>query len=94
MFTFKRNHQFNHRWNLKTLRRIGEDLRKAGAITGVGFVGLVLPNDNIGLSESLLLALFGILSWGIGLYLEYVVDTISPKSRQSFYKRNRKTHQP
>ncbi|WP_249960583.1 hypothetical protein [Histophilus somni] len=32
MFTFKRNHQFNHRWNLKTLRRIGEDLRKAGRL--------------------------------------------------------------
>lgn len=49
MFTFKRNHQFNHRWNLKTLRRIGEDLRKAGAITGVRICWIGLPNDNIGL---------------------------------------------
>lgn len=63
----------------KTLRRIGEDLRKAGAIAGIGFVGFVLPNDGIETLESFALVVFGILSWCIGLYFEYLVDRIETK---------------
>ncbi len=63
----------------KTLRRIGEDLRKAGAIAGIGFVGFVLPNDDIETLESFALVVFGILSWCIGLYFEYLVDRIETK---------------
>ena len=63
----------------KTLRRVGEDLRKAGAIAGIGFVGFVLPNDGIETLESFALVVFGILSWCIGLYFEYLVDRIEAK---------------
>ena len=63
----------------KTLHRLGEDLRKAGAIAGIGFVGFVLPNDGIETLESFALVVFGILSWCIGLYFEYLVDRIEAK---------------
>lgn len=63
----------------KIIRRIGEDLRKAAAVTGIGFVGLILSNDDIGFNEALTLVVFGFISWVIGLYLEYLADKIESK---------------
>ncbi|MDG2961728.1 hypothetical protein [Exercitatus varius] len=92
MFTFNRNRQLD-KWLPKTLRRIGEDLRKAGAIAGVGFVGLVLPNDSIEFAEAFALVIFGMLSWVIGLHFEYAADKIETSSNSSNRpeQRNRKS---
>ncbi|MDP8189087.1 hypothetical protein QJU87_04305 [Pasteurella skyensis] len=91
MFTFNQKSQLDNLLIPQTLRRIGNDLRKTGAIAGIGFVGLVLPNDDIELTEAFALIVLGILSWGIGLYLEYLSDRIETALSNTSQKRNKKS---
>lgn len=65
---------------LKTFRRIGDDFRKAGAITGAGIVGLILADDDIGAVEAFALIAVGVIIWCVGLYLEYYADRIELRS--------------
>jgi hypothetical protein len=41
--------------HVNTFKRIGEDLRKAGTLAGAGLVGIVVPNDTIGVKEGVIL---------------------------------------
>ncbi|MGQ9444964.1 hypothetical protein ACTHGP_06030 [[Pasteurella] aerogenes] len=77
MFNFNQNKLIP-----KILRHIGDDFRKAGAIAGVGFVGLILPNDSIEFLEAFALIIFGILIWAIGLYFEYIADRIEMRTNK------------
>ncbi|WKS98600.1 hypothetical protein [Gallibacterium salpingitidis] len=65
----------------KILRYIASDFRKAGAIAGVGLVGFVLSNDNIDISEALILVNIGVIFWILGLLLDYIVDLINKKTK-------------
>lgn len=67
--------------HLKTIRRIAEDLRKSGAIAGIGVVGLVLSADNVSKDEAWILIGLGLSLWFIGLLNDYLADKIEQKSK-------------
>lgn len=58
----------------KTLIRLGEDLRKAGFLMNVGFVGMIVNNDVISLIEGLALLIWGFYCWSFGHYLLYLSE--------------------
>ncbi|WP_386686303.1 hypothetical protein [Lonepinella sp. MS14437] len=58
----------------ETLKRIADDLRKAGAIAGVGLIGFVLAHDNIDLQEAVFLIVIGLTFWTTGLINAYLGD--------------------
>lgn len=51
---------------LKLLERVGQDLRKSGYLIGLGFVGLVVSNDNISTMEAITLLFWGTYCWFLG----------------------------
>lgn len=70
----------------KIVRLIGVDFRKAGAITGVGFIGFILDGDNITLNETVILFSFGVMLWLYGLYFAHLVDKMKRQSQTRIRK--------
>lgn len=68
--------------HVNTFKRIGEDLRKAGTLAGAGLVGIVVPNDAIGVKEGVILFIFGVTLWVFGHVSAYVADKAEKKQKE------------
>lgn len=71
-----------HKCNPKLLTRIGEDLRKAGYLVGIGFIGMIVSNDQISVSEGFVLLMWGFYVWGAGHFCIYLSDKLTDKHQQ------------
>lgn len=58
------------------LERLGQDLRKSGYLIGLGFVGLVITNDNISAMEAITLLFWGVYCWSMGHICLYYSDKL------------------
>lgn len=54
-----------------TAMKISDDLRKAGTIAGVGFIGLFVQDNKFSIIGGSILIVIGVLSWGIGIAFAY-----------------------
>lgn len=63
--------------NPKLLARLGEDLRKAGYLIGIGFIGMIVPNDQISVLEGFVLLMWGFYAWGFGHFCIYLSEKIT-----------------
>ncbi|HHW7520680.1 TPA: hypothetical protein ACU18R_002441 [Mannheimia haemolytica] len=79
MFNLKR---VLYKLNAKLLTNIGNDLRQAGYLIGIGFVGLIVPTQNISAPSAAVLLMYGFYSWIIGHYCLYLSDKIDLKSNK------------
>ena len=68
--------------HVNTFKRIGEDLRKAGTLAGAGLVGIVVPNDTIGVKEGVILFIVGVTLWVFGHVSAYVADKAEKKQKE------------
>lgn len=78
----RRNFMFDfklplNRLNANIFKRLGEDLRKAAYLIGMGFVGMIVANDQISFSEAFVLTLWGFDIWVLGHWLLYVSEKIT-----------------
>lgn len=66
----------------KLLARLGEDLRKAGYLVGIGFIGIIVSNDQISVLEGFALLMWGFYIWGFGHFCIYLSDKLTDKHQQ------------
>lgn len=63
-------------------KRLGDDLRKAGTLAGVGLVGIIVANDTIEVREGVTLFICGVLLWTFGHVCAYIADKIEPEQKK------------
>lgn len=68
--------------HVNTFKRIGDDLRKAGTLAGAGLIGIVVPNDTIGVKEGVILFIFGVTLWIFGHVSAYIADKAEKKQKE------------
>lgn len=69
-----------YKLNAKVLVNVGNDLRKAGYLIGIGFVGLLVPTQDISVQSAIALLLWGAYSWTLGHIFLYMADKLASKS--------------
>lgn len=74
MFDIK---SLSHKLNANITKRLGEDLRKSAYLIGMGFVGMIVSNDQISFSEALVLTVWGFDMWVFGHWLLYLSEKIT-----------------
>ena len=65
-----------------TFKRLGDDLRKAGTLAGVGLVGMIVANDTIEVKEGIILFICGVLLWTFGHVCAYIADRVELKHKK------------
>ncbi|VEJ09378.1 hypothetical protein [Actinobacillus delphinicola] len=58
---------FKQQASRDTAMKISDDLRKSGAIAGVGLIGLFVQDNKFSIIGGSILIVIGLLSWGVGI---------------------------